>query len=74
LKPDEVSTKKTISSIEDWVVCFNTFISLVAMREPEWVMDLLAYSSTIVKASKEFTVIPWWDYGVNPARHGVGKD
>ena len=46
--------KKNISTIEDWVLSFNTFISVIAMRTPEQVRDLLAYSSTIVKASQDF--------------------
>lgn len=58
LKPEKATSKKTIASIEDWVVCFNSYISLVALRKPESVQDLLAYSSTIVKASKDFLGIP----------------
>lgn len=64
LRPDKVAAKKAITSIEDWVVCFNTYVSLVAMRKPERVRDLLAYSSTIVKASKDFIGSPCLDYDV----------
>jgi hypothetical protein len=63
LKPDK-ATKKGITSIEDWVVCFNTYVSVVALRNPERVRDMLAYSSTIVKASKGYVGSPWLEYDV----------
>lgn len=41
-----------IHSIEEWTVCFNTYISVIALREPQQVPDL-AYSSLVVQASKQ---------------------
>ena len=43
-------------------MCFNSFITIVALKHPEKVKDLLAYSSIIVKASKEFEGVPWLEY------------
>jgi hypothetical protein len=65
LHSDKAKPKKNISTIEDWVLSFNTFISVVAMRTPEQVRDLLAYSSTIVKASQDFQGSPWLEYDVH---------
>ena len=62
LQSDKVKPKKSISTIQDWVMCFNTFISVVAIKDPSCIRDLLAYSSTIVKASQDFEGTPWLDY------------
>ena len=64
LQSDRVKQKKTITTIQDWVVCFNAFISVVALRDPSQVRDLLAYSSTIIKASQDFEGTPWLEYDV----------
>lgn len=53
---------KQISSIEEWVMCFNTYIAVIASKQPERVEDLLAYSSIILKASKDFNGLPWLKY------------
>lgn len=53
---------KQISSIEEWVMCFNSFLAIMAMKHPEKTKELLAYSSVIVKASKEFEGLPWLEY------------
>ena len=53
---------KQISSIEEWVMCFNSFLAIMAMKHPEKTKVLLAYSSVIVKASKEFEGFPWLEY------------
>ena len=51
--------KGEITSIEPWVMCFNTYIALIANEQPERVKDLLAYSSLIVKASQDYEKTPW---------------
>ena len=53
--------KKTITTIQEWIV----FISVVAMHNPDQVRDLLAYSSTIVKASQDFEGTPWLEYDIH---------
>ena len=65
LQSDRVKQKKTITTIQDWVVCFNAFIRVVALRDPSQVRDLLANSSTIVKASQDFKGTPWLEYDVH---------
>ena len=65
LAPSKQTTSpKQISSIQQWVACFNTFITVVSMKRPEKVRDLLAYSSIVVKASEEFEGTPWLEYDV----------
>ena len=32
--------KKNVSTIQEWSICFNTFIAIVAMKQPERVNDL----------------------------------
>lgn len=61
-KRDKVKESKKIHTIEQWVVCFNTYISVMSIRYPERVIDLLAYSSTITKASADYEDTPWLAY------------
>ena len=35
---------KQISTIEEWVMCFNTYAALIALKQPDRIKDLLAYS------------------------------
>ena len=43
-----------IATIQKWVVCFNTFISVMAIKRPGQVQDLLGYASMITKASLDY--------------------
>ena len=63
LSSREKSTpKKTISIIQEWAKCFNTYISLIWVRQPAHVPDLLVYSSIIVRASSQCVDAPWLSY------------
>ena len=65
LQVEKTKAKKNITTIEEWVLAFNNFISVVAMRSTEHVRDLLAYSSTIVKASQDFQGSLWLEYDIH---------
>ena len=56
---------KQITSIQQWVVCFNAFISVVAIQQPQQIRDLLAYSSLVVKAANDYQGNPWLSYDVH---------
>ena len=58
-KPKEV---KKITPIQQWVVCFNAYISVMAIRHPGCIRDLLAYVSIITKASLDYKGTPWLSY------------
>ena len=61
-KVERPAPKKTISTIQEWVTCFNTYIALIATHQPARVPDLLAYSSIIVRASSQYADLPWLNY------------
>ena len=65
LQGEKAKAKKNITTIEEWVLAFNNLISVVAMRPTGQVRDLLAYSSTIVKASQDFQGSPWLEYDIH---------
>ena len=65
--------KGEITSIEAWVVCFNTYIALIASEQPDRVRDLLAYSSLIVKAGQDFETTPWMAYDQHFRRLAAAK-
>ena len=52
-------------SIEEWVVCFNTYISVIALCEPQRVPDLLAYSFLVIQASRDYIGAPWRAYDIH---------
>lgn len=43
-------------------MCFNKYTAIMTERYPDRIKDLLAYSSLIVKASKEFKGAHWLEY------------
>jgi len=54
--------KVQIRDIALWMQSFNTYTAVMSKRHPERVADLLAYSSQIVEASRQFKGIPWLAY------------
>ena len=56
---------KRIETVEQWVCSFNTYVAVMAMKRPERVPDLLAYSTLIVNASRAYEGTPWIDYDVH---------
>ena len=51
-----------IVSIMSWIECFTTYISLIAMKRPDRVSDLLAYMSLIIYAARQYEENPWLSY------------
>ena len=50
---------RKISTIEQWVVCFNAYMSMLAIQQPQRIRDLLAYSSIITKAAHDYAGRTW---------------
>ena len=50
--------EKQITTIEQWVVCFTSYVSVVVMRAPHRTRDFLAYIALIVKAAHDFEGTP----------------
>ena len=72
-KTDKARPKKQISTIQEWVICFNTYSAIILMREPERTADLLAYCSIIIKASIDYDDMPWLDYDTHFRRQAATK-
>ena len=64
---------KTIKSIEQWVACFNNYMIVMAMKHPERLLDLLAYSSKIVEASRCYEGTPWLAYDVHFRKQAAAR-
>ena len=54
--------KKGIVTIQEWVGCFNTYITVAIMKDPARAKDLLAYSSLMVKSSSDYEKEAWLGY------------
>ena len=55
------STKR-IKTIQQWVICFNAYTRIIAIKQPERIKNLLAYPSLITKASADYQGTPWLAY------------
>ena len=53
---------KRIKTIQQWVICFNAYTSIVAIKQPERIRNFLAYSSMVTKASADYQGTPWLAY------------
>ena len=65
---------KRIKNIEQWVICFNAYIGIMALRFPGRVADLLAYSSIIVNASRSYDDKPWLAYDIHFRKQAAAKN
>ena len=54
--------EKQITSIEQWVVCFSSYMSVVVLQIPHRTRDLLGYMSLVVKAAHNYEGTPWLAY------------
>ena len=70
-KPDSAKPKKEIKTIQQWALCFNSYITVLAMKQPQRLGDLLAYSSMIINASSEYEDTPWLQYDVRFRRQAA---
>ena len=59
---EERKKKRGITTIQEWICCFNTFSGVVLLKDPGRAGDLLAYSSLIVKASADYVGSAWLGY------------
>lgn len=54
--------EKQITTIEQWMVCFCSYASVVVLRAPHRMRDLLGYMALISKAAHDFEGTPWLSY------------
>ena len=57
--------KQKVSSTSQWVQCFNAYMSIVALKQPSHITNLLAYSSLIVQAHRKYSGDNWQVYDCN---------
>ena len=51
-----------VESFEQWIICFNTYLSVLSIKHPQRVRDMLAYASLAAKSSREYEGTPWLVY------------
>ena len=57
--------RKRVTSILQWVECFNAFIGVMLAYHPSRASDLLGYSSLIVHAARKYKGDNWMQYDSN---------
>lgn len=62
---DLSGTRKLILDLATWLQCFCIYMAVVTEHEPERLKSLLAYLSTIAKASTKFSWLSWVVYDQN---------
>ena len=70
-KPENARPKKEIKTIQQWALCFNSYTTTLAMKQPHRLGDLLAYSSMIINASSEYEDTPWLQYNARFQRQAA---
>ena len=59
---DSKKRAQKVTSIMSWIECFTTYISLIAMKHPDRVSNLLGYMNLIVHAARQYEDNPWQAY------------
>ena len=54
--------KKLISNILEWVQCFSIYVSVIALKEPQRIPDLLCYMNLIIEVHREYSGDAWQGY------------
>ena len=56
------TTKKSITSIHDWVLAFSAYAAVIATADPSRGPDLFEYTRLIVQAEREYKGDDWLRY------------
>jgi hypothetical protein len=70
---DLLQTRRIIPDLATWIQCFGIFTAVVIRKKPEKSADLLAYMSTISKASQKYKWPSWIIYDQNFRMEIPGK-
>ena len=63
--PERVPGKDGTHKVQDifaWLQCFVLYTSIRAPENPELIPELMAYQSTIVRASQDYAGLAWMQY------------
>ena len=70
---DLLQSKKLIQDLPTWVQCFAVYVAVVVQKQPERVADLMAYATSIAKASKKYRWPSWVVYDQNFRQEAVSS-
>ena len=70
---DLAQSRKLIPDLGTWSQCFAIFMAVVTAKEPDHSADLLAYLSTIAKASLKYRWPAWIVYDQNFRQEAADK-
>lgn len=70
---DLVQNRKIIPDLATWCQCYSLFIAVVTQKKPERVPELMAYLSTIAKASLNYRWPSWIIYDQNFRQEAAGN-
>ena len=66
-------SRKLIPDMGTWIQCFGLYAAMVTIKESGWAADLLAYMSTITKASLKYKWLSWTVYDQNFRQDATDK-
>ena len=64
---------KRITDIFMWLQCFGVHMSIWGAQSSRLILELMAYMSLIIKDSREYAGMAWWNYDVLFRRHAALK-
>lgn len=70
---DFLQARKIIPDLATWVQCFSLYVAVVATKFPERIPELMAYQSTIAKASQKYRWPSWIVYDQNFRQEAAGN-
>ena len=63
-------TVKMMPDLKTWMQCFRIYASILVIKYPQYIPELLAYLHDNMKASSHIKWLPWvitlWDSGSKP--------
>lgn len=70
---DLLQTRKIIPDFATWVQCFSLYAAMLASKFPEKIQELMAYQTTIAKASQKYRWPSWVVYDQNFRQEAAGN-
>ena len=72
-KKNKSKSRKKVKDILAWSQCFLAYVSIVSLKEPTRVCDLLSYASTIIQTHRRYEGNGWQIYDTNFRQQAVAK-
>lgn len=60
---------RRVTDICTWIQSFKVYVSIRGMHSPGSIPELMAYMSLIIRVSREYAGMAWWNYDLISETH-----